>query len=63
MVLVQKSSSLPLTALGTLAEVVTALAADEDVQALVAAATPVPEPDGEEDSPVEPESVTVGTKQ
>lgn len=43
--------SLPLTALATLDELVTALMADVDVQALVIAATPVPEP---ELPPVEP---------
>ena len=47
--------SLPLTALATLSEVVTALAADVDVQALVVAATPVPEPD----PPVEPEGEVI----
>lgn len=43
--------SLPLTALATLDEVVTALTADEDVQALVTAATPEPEPAPEADEP------------
>lgn len=41
--------SLPLMALATLDELVTALTADEDVQALVVAATPVPEPEPEPD--------------
>lgn len=52
--------SLPLTALATLDELVTALTADEDVQALVTAATPVPETESEPEPelpPVEPEVV------
>lgn len=44
--------------LPTLDELVSALAADEDVQALVVAATPVPEPEPEPDPVPEGEEPT-----